>query len=99
MIFHTKYPKKNPASLRSAQIFYVRPPNLKSWVRPCLPPVVCSRELMSYLHYLCLFAYSGVQLVLCLCFVLPRLVHPMLPVSLDCLFLTAPSVFCNFYLK
>ena len=27
-----------------------------------------------------------------------RLVYPMLPVSLDCLFLTAPSVFSNVYL-
>ena len=37
---------------------------------------------MSYLHYLCLFANSGVQHILCCNFFL-RL---MLPVSLDCLF-------------
>jgi hypothetical protein len=36
---------------------------------------------MSYLRYLCLFAYSDVQL-LCFCFVFLRLVYPMLPVSL-----------------
>jgi hypothetical protein len=34
VIFHTKYPKYFRASLRSAHFFYVRPPNLKSWIRP-----------------------------------------------------------------
>jgi hypothetical protein len=36
VIFHTKYPKKFRASLRSEQFFKVRPPppNLKSWIRP-----------------------------------------------------------------
>ena len=51
--------------------------------------------LMSYLLYLCLFVYSGVQHILC--FVFLSLVYPMLPVSLNCLFLIAPSVFFNFY--
>ena len=37
---------------------------------------------MSYSRYLCLFAYSGVQHILC--FVCLRPVYPMLPVSLDC---------------
>ena len=39
VIFHTKYPKNFRASLRSAQFFQVRPPpppNLKSWIRPCI---------------------------------------------------------------
>ena len=36
VIFHTKYPKTFRASLRSAQFFLVRPPNLKSWIRPCM---------------------------------------------------------------
>jgi len=53
---------------------------------------------MSYLHYLCLFAYSDVQHILCFCFVCLRLVYPMLPVSLDCLFLIAPSLFLKIYL-
>jgi hypothetical protein len=42
--------------------------------------------LMSYLRYLCLFAYSSVQHILycvLLCFVCLRLVCPMSPVSLD----------------
>ena len=53
-------------------------------------------ELMSYLCYLCLFAYSDVQDILCC---LLRLVYPMLPVSLDYSFLIAPSVFSNVYLS
>jgi hypothetical protein len=44
---------------------------------------------MSYLRYLCLFAYSGVQHILCYVFL--RLVCPMLPVSLDC--------FCYVFLR
>ena len=50
--------------------------------------------LMSYLC--CLFEYSGVQHILC--FVCLHLVYPMLPVSLDCPFLIATSVFSNIYL-
>jgi hypothetical protein len=42
------------------------------------------------------FAQSGVQhSVLCFCFVCLRLVYSMLPASLDCLFLIAPSVLSN----
>jgi len=36
--------------------------------------------------------------VLCFCFVCPRLVYPVLPVSLGCLFVIAPSVISNVYL-
>ena len=85
---------------------------------------------MSYLHYLCLFAYSGVKtyrVVFFVCFSsllctrccqflwivhswLPLLysltfifdlclVYPVLPVSLDCPFLIAPSVFSNVYFR
>ena len=36
-------------------------------------------------------------IVLCYWFVCLRLVYPMLPVSLDCQFLIAPSVFSNVY--
>jgi hypothetical protein len=41
---------------------------------------------MSYLRYLCLLAYSGVQHILCYVFVLffLRVVYPLLSVSLDC---------------
>ena len=37
-------------------------------------------------------------ILLCFCFAFPRLVYPMLSVSLDCPFLIAPSVFSNVYL-
>jgi len=53
---------------------------------------------MSCLRYLCLFAHSGVQHILCCVFVLLRLVYIMLPVSLDYPFLIAPSVISNIYL-
>ena len=67
-------------------------------VRLCLQCFV--GVLMSFLHYFCLFTYSGVQHILCCVFVLfcLRLVYPMFPVSLDCPFLIAPSVFSNVYL-
>ena len=42
VIFHTKYPKKFRASLRSVHFFLSAPPpppNLKSWIRPCYPPL------------------------------------------------------------
>jgi hypothetical protein len=52
---------------------------------------------MSYLRYLCLFTYSGVQHILCCVFVLLVFVLSLLPVSLDCPFLIAPSVFPNVY--
>jgi len=48
---------------------------------------------MSYLCYLCLFGYGGIQhIVLCFCFVCLRLLYPMLPVS-HCSFLIATSIF------
>ena len=57
-----------------------------------LPSVIC----MFYLRCLCLFAYSGIQDILCCVFVC--IVYPMLPVSLNCPFLIALSVFSNVYL-
>ena len=50
---------------------------------------------MSCLRYLCLFAYSGAQHISRCVFVLFFFV---LPVSLDCSFLIALSVFSNVYL-
>ena len=50
---------------------------------------------MSYLRYLYLLVYRGVQHLLCCLFL--RLMYPMLPVSLDCPFLIGPSVFSNVY--
>jgi len=64
-----------------------------------LPPVICRKAHVLCIRYLCLFAYGGVQHTLCCVFVLVffRLVYPMLPVSLHCPFLIAPSVFSNLY--
>jgi len=44
-------------------------------------------------------AHSGVQLILCVVFVFLCLVYRILPVSLDCQFLIAPSVFSYVYLQ
>jgi hypothetical protein len=45
---------------------------------------------MSYLRYLCSFAHSGVQHILC-CVFFRLLVYTMLPVSLVCLYLIGHS--------
>ena len=50
------------------------------------------------MSYICLLAHSGVQHILCCVFLSLRLLCPMLPVSLDCPFLIAHSVFSNVYL-
>ena len=47
--------------------------------------------IMSYLRYLCLFAYSGLQHILCL------FVFVLCTISLDCLFFIAPSEFFSVY--
>ena len=52
--------------------------------------------LMSYIGYLCLFAYSGVQHVLRFVLLCLRIARPMLPVSLECPFLIATAVFLTF---
>ena len=55
---------------------------------------------MPCLRCLCLFAYSGDQHILCCVFALFyfRFVCRVLPISLDCPLLIAPSVFSNIYL-
>ena len=64
-----------------------------------LPPVVCRRAhvLITLLVFVCVW-WCPTHTVLCFCFVFLRLVYPMLPVSLDCTFLIATSVFSNIYL-
>jgi hypothetical protein len=54
---------------------------------------------MSYLRFVLFVVHSGFQHILCcvFCFVFLCLVYPMLPVSGDCPFLIAPSVFFNVY--
>ena len=63
----------------------------KNHVRFVLSPVVLRRGI-SYLRYLCLYAFSGVQHILCCIFIVfLGLMHPMMPVSLDC-----PFFYCSF---
>ena len=57
----------------------------------------CLFVCLNYLRCLCLSACDGVRHVLCCVFL--RIVCPVLPFSLDCPFLIAPSVFSNVYLK
>ena len=58
------------------------------------------RRAHVFLCYLYLFAYSGVQHIVCCVFVffVLCLVYQMFPVSLDCPFLIVPSVFSDVYL-
>jgi hypothetical protein len=64
-----------------------------------LSPVVCGSALVLCTLFMFVCAeWCPTHIVLCFCFVFLRLVCPMLPVSLDCSFLIAPSVFSNVYL-
>ena len=66
-----------------------------------LPPVVCKRThvLFTLFVFVCV-QWCPAHIVLCsVCYVCLRLVSgdPVLPVSLHCPFLIAPSVFFNVY--
>jgi hypothetical protein len=65
-----------------------------------LPPVVCRRAhvLFTLFVFVCVKWYST-HIDLCFSFVFLRFVYHTLPVSLDCPFLIAPSVFSNVYLS
>ena len=62
-----------------------------------LPPVVCMMAHVLFTIFV-FFAHSDLQHILCcgFCFVYLRLVCPLLPVSLYCPFLIAPSVSLTF---
>jgi hypothetical protein len=64
---------------------------------------VAFRRAHVYLRYTskCLFAHSGVQHILCSVWLgfSSSCVPVMLPGSLDCQFLIAPSVFSNVYIS
>ena len=65
-----------------------------------LPPIASMRAAV--LFTLFVFACAllcPTHIVLCICFVCFRLVYPMLPVSRDCPFLIATSVFTNVLFK
>ena len=54
------------------------------------------RGLMSYLRYLCFFAYGGVKVVLCFCFVCLRLVYTYCVVFLFCFSLSCVPYVTSF---
>jgi hypothetical protein len=58
-------------------------------------PKPAKDQVMSYLRYLCLFAYSGVQHIVFLFY----FSSSMLPVSPDRPFLNGPSVYSNVHLS
>jgi hypothetical protein len=57
-----------------------------------LPPVVCRRFHVLFTFFVFVYVWHIV-----LCFVFLRLVYPMLPVSLECPFVIALSVFSDVY--
>jgi hypothetical protein len=70
----------------------------------CVVPIMCLYVLVCrsahVLFTLFVFAcalWCPTHIVFCFCFVFLRLVYPMLPVSLDCPYLIAPSVFSSVY--
>ena len=65
---------------------------IKTMFGSSLPSVVCSS-----IHVL--FKWCSTHILLWFCFVCLRLVHPIFPVFLYCLFLIAPSVFSKVYFK
>ena len=69
---------------------------IKTMFGSSLPPVVCRRAHV--LFTLLVFVWYLTHIVLCFYFICLRVVYPMLPVSLNCSFLIAPSVFSNVYI-
>ena len=68
--------------------------NIKSMFGSSLPPVACRRNHV--LFTLFVFAYwCPTPIVFCFCFVLLRLVNPVLPFFQDCLFSIAPLALSN----
>ena len=75
--------------------------HIKTMFISSLPPVFCRRaHVLFTLFLLACVQWDSTYIVLCFfCFACPRLVYPMLPVSLDCPILLARSVFSYVYLK
>ena len=72
---------------------------IKAMLCSSVSPVVCRKidVLFTLFELACAKGGPTYIIMLCLCFVCLCLVHLMLSVSLDCLFLIAPSVFSNVY--
>jgi hypothetical protein len=69
---------------------------IKNDVRSSLDPIVCRRtHVLFTIFFVCLPIVVSSAYCVVLCFVFLRLSYPMLPVSLDCHFVLALSVFSD----
>ena len=84
--------------LRS-EFHFVMPVTISAYIRCSVRLYLQLFVLVSYLRWLCLVAHNGVQHILYCVFVCLRPEYPVLPVSPDCLFLIASSVFSNICLS
>ena len=78
-----------PSGMKSHKIFSVK--------RQIFFTSSCLYESSCLVYVVCVL-WCQTHIVLCFCFVFLRFVYPVLPVSLDCPYLIAPSVFSNVYL-
>jgi hypothetical protein len=63
-------------------------------------PIVCRRGNVLFRLFVLGYVWRcPTHIVLCFCCVCIRFVYHMLPVSVDCPFLIAPSAFSNVYFK
>ena len=68
VIFHMKYPQKNCVSLHSAQFFLCPPPpNLKSWIRPCIVHALKNHVIMWQGCVMCLGCLISSVVLVFLC--------------------------------
>ena len=70
---------------------------MKTMFGSSLPPVGCRKVHVLFTLFVVCLRCGDVRHVLCCVFVFLRIVCPVLPVSLNCPFLIAPSVFSNDY--
>jgi hypothetical protein len=71
--------------------------HVKTMFGSSLPSVVCRRAHVLFTLFVFVCASWCPRHIMFVCFVCLCLVYPVLPVSLDCTFLIAPSIFSNVY--
>jgi hypothetical protein len=71
--------------------------HVKTMFVSSLPSVVCRRAHVLFTLFVFVCASWCPRHIMFVCFVCLCLVYPVLPVSLDCTFLIAPSIFSNVY--
>ena len=69
--------------------------HVKTMFGSSLPSVVCRRAHVLFTLFVFVCASWCPRHIMFVCFVCLCLVYPVLPVSLDCTFLIAPSIFSN----